>query len=812
MGYDSDHPLAAGEVGRVGVAIDSLEDMAALFDGIPLDRVSTSMTINATAIILLALYIAVAQAQGVDARGAVRHDPERHPEGVHRARHLHLPAARRRCGSSPTSSRSASASCRNWNTISISGYHIREAGSTAVQEVAFTLRQRHRLRRGGRSTPGSTSNRSASGCRSSSTRTTTSSRRSPSSARRGGCGRASCATGSARPTRARSSCASTRRPPAARSTAQQPDNNIVRVALQALAAVLGGTQSLHCNGTRRGAGAADRGRRRASRCARSRSSPPRPASRTPSIRSAARTPIEALTERDRSRTPRRSSTRIDARGRHAGRDRDRAHSARDSGVGLPRAAGHRRRRSRSSSASTGSPTETSVGRRMRACFRHRSRRSERQQIARLRARARRPRPRARGGGARRRRRGGARRRQPRAADHRRRRSARDRRRDRRRAAARVRRVPRGLTSRIAPAMPAVVSASDDRLRSARRAGRRRRRRVSFEIRRGRDAGAGRRIRAAASRSPRSRSCGWCSRPAASRGGRVRFKGRDLLTLVGARDARGARRRDRAHLSGADDGAQPGLHGRRSDRRGAARPRPAPRRREARDRAVELLDAVRIPNPRARVRRLSASAVGRHAAARDDRDGAGLPPVAGHRRRADDRARRHHPGADPRPAARDEGAPSTCRCCSSPTTSASSPRRPTASRSCTRGRIVEEGPVRDDLPPAAASVHARAAGLDARRTPASGCAPSTAPSRCSAALPPGCAFTPRCPDRFEPCMPLTCRPTTPVGDSASASAAICVKTDAIASQWRSSKCRTSSSTSPAAAGCCGSGTVVGPWTT
>ena len=93
MGYDSDHALAAGEVGRVGVAIDSIEDMAELFDGIPLDRVSTSMTINATAIILLALYLAVARRQGRAPAAASRHDSERHPEGIRRARHLHLPAA-----------------------------------------------------------------------------------------------------------------------------------------------------------------------------------------------------------------------------------------------------------------------------------------------------------------------------------------------------------------------------------------------------------------------------------------------------------------------------------------------------------------------------------------------------------------------------------------------------------------------------------------------------------------------------------------------------------------------------------------------
>ena len=93
IGYDSDHNLASGEVGRVGVAIDSIEDMAVLFDGIPLDKVSTSMTINATAIILLALYVAVGTAAGRGAESAVGNDSERHPEGIHRARHLHLSAA-----------------------------------------------------------------------------------------------------------------------------------------------------------------------------------------------------------------------------------------------------------------------------------------------------------------------------------------------------------------------------------------------------------------------------------------------------------------------------------------------------------------------------------------------------------------------------------------------------------------------------------------------------------------------------------------------------------------------------------------------
>ena len=102
MGYDSDHPKSLGEVGREGVAIDSLEDMERLFDGIPLDQVSTSMTINAPAAILLAFYLCVAEKQGVAADEAARDDPERHPQGVHRAEGVDLPAASRPCGSAST--------------------------------------------------------------------------------------------------------------------------------------------------------------------------------------------------------------------------------------------------------------------------------------------------------------------------------------------------------------------------------------------------------------------------------------------------------------------------------------------------------------------------------------------------------------------------------------------------------------------------------------------------------------------------------------------------------------------------------------
>ena len=138
IGYDSDHPLAAGEVGRVGVAIDSIEDMDTLFGGIPLDRVSTSMTINATAIILLALYAAVARRQGIALQslaGTLQNDILK--EYVARGTYIYPPRPSLRIVTD------VMAFCARempmWNTISISGYHIREAGSTAAQEVAFTL-------------------------------------------------------------------------------------------------------------------------------------------------------------------------------------------------------------------------------------------------------------------------------------------------------------------------------------------------------------------------------------------------------------------------------------------------------------------------------------------------------------------------------------------------------------------------------------------------------------------------------------------------------------------------------------------------
>ncbi|MHA1578358.1 MAG: acyl-CoA mutase large subunit family protein [Candidatus Freyarchaeota archaeon] len=138
MGYDSDHPLARGEVGRVGVIIDTLRDMETLFEGIPLDKVSTSMTINAPTAIILAMYIAVAQKQGVDVsklRGTVQNDILK--EYVARGAYIFPPEPSMRLVADVIEY--CAENMPNWNSISISGYHIREAGSNAVQEIAFTL-------------------------------------------------------------------------------------------------------------------------------------------------------------------------------------------------------------------------------------------------------------------------------------------------------------------------------------------------------------------------------------------------------------------------------------------------------------------------------------------------------------------------------------------------------------------------------------------------------------------------------------------------------------------------------------------------
>ncbi|MFL5702729.1 MAG: methylmalonyl-CoA mutase [Ktedonobacteraceae bacterium] len=138
MGYDADHPLSQGEVGKVGVSISSLEDMETLLHGLPLDRISTSMTINATASILLALYIAVAKKQGAEVSklsGTVQNDVLK--EYIARGTYIYPPQHSMRIITDTF--RYCAEHLPRWNTISISGYHVREAGATAVQEVAFTL-------------------------------------------------------------------------------------------------------------------------------------------------------------------------------------------------------------------------------------------------------------------------------------------------------------------------------------------------------------------------------------------------------------------------------------------------------------------------------------------------------------------------------------------------------------------------------------------------------------------------------------------------------------------------------------------------
>ena len=245
MGYGSDHPLAAGEVGRVGVAIDSVEDMEALFDAIPLDRVSTSMTINATAIILLALYVTVARRQGVGLRtlsGTVQNDILK--EYVARGTYIFPPRPSLRIVTDTFAY--CEAELPNWNTISISGYHIREAGSTAVQEVAFTFANAIAYVEAA----------VAAGLDVNRVGQRLSFFFNAHNDFLGEIAKFRAARRLwARLMRERFGATNPRalqlrfhtQTAGSTLTAQQPDNNIVRVAVQALSAVLGGTQSLHCN-------------------------------------------------------------------------------------------------------------------------------------------------------------------------------------------------------------------------------------------------------------------------------------------------------------------------------------------------------------------------------------------------------------------------------------------------------------------------------------------------------------------------------------------------------------------------------------
>jgi methylmalonyl-CoA mutase, N-terminal domain len=245
MGYDSDHPRAEGEVGMTGVAIDSLQDMRRLLEGIPLDRVSTSMTINATAAILLLLYELVAEEQGVDASalsGTVQNDILK--EYAARGTYIYPPEPSMRLITD------LFAYCHEriprWNTISISGYHMREAGSTAAQEIAFTLANAAAYVRAALDAGLAVDDFAPRlsfffachmnffeevakfrAARRMWARIMT--ERFGAKDPRSGMLRFHTQTGGAT------------------LTAQQPENNIVRTTLEALAAVLGGTQSLHTN-------------------------------------------------------------------------------------------------------------------------------------------------------------------------------------------------------------------------------------------------------------------------------------------------------------------------------------------------------------------------------------------------------------------------------------------------------------------------------------------------------------------------------------------------------------------------------------
>jgi methylmalonyl-CoA mutase N-terminal domain/subunit len=246
IGYDSDDPMAIGEVGKVGVAIDSIEDMERLFAGIPLDKISTSMTINATASILLALYVAVAKRTGADVKklsGTVQNDILKE----YIARGTYIYPIRHAMRIITDMFAWANDEVPEWNTISISGYHMREAGSTAAQEVAFTLANgmtyvqaaidagldidKFALRLSFFFNAHNNFLEEVAKFR---------------------CARRVWAYRMRDHFRAKNPRSWMLRfhtqTAGSTLTAQQPENNIVRTAIQALSAVLGGTQSLHTNG------------------------------------------------------------------------------------------------------------------------------------------------------------------------------------------------------------------------------------------------------------------------------------------------------------------------------------------------------------------------------------------------------------------------------------------------------------------------------------------------------------------------------------------------------------------------------------
>jgi methylmalonyl-CoA mutase N-terminal domain/subunit len=245
MGMDSDHPLAVGEVGRVGVAICSLPDMERLFQGIQLDKVSTSMTINSTAGILLAFYVLVAKSQGVPAaklNGTIQNDILK--EYIARGTYIYPPKPAMRLITDIFAW--AGAEVPEWNTISISGYHIREAGSTAAQELAFTLADGLEYVRWGIARGMDVDEFAPRLSFFFNAHNDFFEEIAKYRAARRIWAREMRETFKAKNPRSWLLRFHTQTAGVSL-TAQQPENNVVRVALQALAAVLGGTQSLHTN-------------------------------------------------------------------------------------------------------------------------------------------------------------------------------------------------------------------------------------------------------------------------------------------------------------------------------------------------------------------------------------------------------------------------------------------------------------------------------------------------------------------------------------------------------------------------------------
>jgi methylmalonyl-CoA mutase, N-terminal domain len=245
MGYDSDHAMSMGEIGKVGVAIDSLADMEVLFAGIPMDKVSTSMTINAPAAVLLAMYIAVAEKQGVSAdklRGTIQNDILK--EYIARGTYIFPPKPSMRLITDIFEF--CSKEVPNWNTISISGYHIREAGSSAVQEIAFTLADgieyvKAAIKSGmdvDRFAPRLSFFFNAHNDLLEEVAKFRAARFLWAKIMKEQFGAKNPKSMMLRFHTQTAGCTL---------TAQQPDNNVVRVAIQTLAAVMGGTQSLHTN-------------------------------------------------------------------------------------------------------------------------------------------------------------------------------------------------------------------------------------------------------------------------------------------------------------------------------------------------------------------------------------------------------------------------------------------------------------------------------------------------------------------------------------------------------------------------------------